>query len=61
MVDMRVREQHDVDFGRVKAQIAVHGVGLQTLALVHTAVQQYFDTVFGGQQELAAGDLFGRA
>ena len=60
MVDMRMRKQHDVDLGRVETQIAVHGIGLQTLTLVHTAIQQYLDAVLRGKQELAAGDLFGR-
>lgn len=60
MVDMGVRKQHNVDLGRVKAQIAVHGIGLQTFALIHTAVQQDFYAFLRGEQELAAGDLFGR-
>ena len=57
---MRVREQHDVDFRRVETQIAVHGIGLQTFTLVHSAVQQYLNSVLGRQQKLAASDLFGR-
>ena len=61
MVDMRVREQHNVNFRRVEAQIAVHGIGFQTFTLIHAAIQQYFDAVLRGEQKFAAGDLFGRA
>ena len=58
MVDVCVREQQEVNLRRVKAQVAVHTVGLQSLALVHATVQQYFGAFFGGEHEFAARHLF---
>ena len=39
MVNMGVRKYQIVNLGRVEAQVAVHGIGLQPLALIHAAVE----------------------
>ena len=58
MVDVRMRQEKEVDLGRVEAQVAVHAVRFQTFALIHATVEQYLGPFLGGEQELAARHLF---
>ena len=59
MVDMCMGKNKIVNFRGVKSQVAVHGVGLKSLALIHATVEQYFQSTFGGKQMFAAGNLAG--
>ena len=59
VVDVGVREQDVVDVFRIESEVAVHAVGFQTFPLVHSAVQQYFGSFYGGQEEFAAGHFGG--
>ena len=59
MVDVRVGQYHVVNRLGVKAQVAVHGIGLQPFALVHAAVEQDALARPGRYQKLAAGHLAG--
>ena len=57
MVDMGVREDEVVDLLWVETQIAVHSVGLEALALIHTAVEQYLQTSLRCDEVLASRHL----
>ena len=57
MVDMGVGEDEVVDFGRVEAEVAVHGVSLETLALVHATVEEDIESPLSGDEVLAARHL----
>ena len=61
MVDMGMRENQVVDFLGVESKVAVHGVGLKTLALVHTTVEQYFQTFLGRDEVFATCHLTRRS
>ena len=60
VVDVRVSEDDIVDFFRFDHDVAVHGVGLKALALEHTAVQEDFLAMVGGDEVLAARHFLGR-
>ena len=57
MVDMGMAEHQIVNLFGVETQIAVHGIGLQTLALIHAAVEQNFQSAFGRYQVFATRHL----
>ena len=59
MVDMGVSEDDGVDFLRVDHDVAVGGVGLEAFTLEHTAVQQDFLAMVGGDEVLAARHFLG--
>ena len=54
MVDVGMGDDDGVDFFRVDHDVSVGGVSLKALALEHTAVQQYFLAVVGGDKVLAS-------
>ena len=57
VVDMGVTEDEVVYLTRREAQVAVHGVGLETLALIHATVEQYLQSAFGRYQVFATRHL----
>ncbi len=52
---MSVRKDDMINLAGLEPQIAIHGVGLLSLALKHSAVEEDFFTVVEGDQSLAAG------
>ena len=59
MVDVGVGEDDVVDFLGVDHDVAVHGIGFETLALEHAAVQEDFLAVVGGDEVLTARHFLG--
>jgi hypothetical protein len=57
MVDVRVAQNDVVNLFRFKTQFAVHGIGFQSFSLKHTAVEQYFLALFGGNEVFTSGNL----
>ncbi len=53
MVNMGMRKNQIVNLPGVEPEVAVHSVGLETLALVHSAVEQYFQSLFRRDKVLA--------
>ena len=60
VVDMGVGEDDGVDFLRVDHDVAVGGVGFEAFTLEHTAVQEDFLAMVGGDEVLAARHFLGR-
>ena len=60
MVDVGMGEDDIIDFLGVDHDVTVGRVGLKALALEHTAVQQDFLAVVGGDEVLAARYFLGR-
>ena len=59
VVDVSVGKNEVVDFGGVESEVAVHSIGFEAFALVHAAVEQYFQSFFCCNEVLAAGYFFG--
>ena len=59
VVDMGMGEDDGVDFLWVDHDVTVGGVGFEALALEHTAVQQDFLAMVGGDEVLAARHFLG--
>ena len=60
MVDMGVGEDDIVDFLGVDHNVAVGRIGFEAFTLEHTAVQEDFLAVVGGDEVLAARHFLGR-
>ena len=60
VVDMGVSEDDGIDFFRVDHDVAVGGVGFEAFTLEHTAVQEDFLAMVGGDEVLAARHFLGR-
>jgi hypothetical protein len=56
---MGVGEDDGVDFLRVDHDVAVGGIGLEAFTLEHTAVQEDFLAMVGGDEVLAARHFLG--
>ena len=54
VVDMGVGEDEVIDFGGVETKVAVHGVGFETFALIHSTVEQDFQALLCGDEVFAA-------
>ena len=54
MVDMRMSQYDAVNFRRLNHSVAVHSIGLQTLALKHSTVEQQLLTLVGDNEMFAA-------
>ena len=59
VVDMGMGEDDSVDFLWVDHDVAVGGVGLEAFTLEHTAVQEDFLAMVGGDEVLAARHFLG--
>ena len=59
MVDMCMTQYEIVNFRGIKTQVTVHCIGLETLALIHTAVEQNLQPTFGRYHVFASRHLAG--